>query len=258
MSDAGVLSLGVRVAHEAGALLLERFGKVRAVATKSSPTDLVSEADRESEDLIIRLIRSERPDDGIVSEEGGRERGTSGLRWVIDPLDGTVNYLFGLPIWAVSIAVNDDLGGLAGVVFDPCRKETFSALRGSGARLNGVAIGVSDRDDLGTAMIGTGFSYDAEARAAQARRIPSLLPLVRDIRRAGSAALDLAWVSCGRLDGFFEAPMQVWDRAAGEVLVREGGGVVTPLSPPFGDSTGVVAAGPRLHSALEHLVLKTQ
>jgi myo-inositol-1(or 4)-monophosphatase len=251
-----ILDVAIRAAREAGELLLERFGHVRGVATKSSPTDLVSDADRESEKVVIEAIREARPDDGILSEEGGQEESRSGVRWIIDPLDGTTNYLFGFPVWSVSIAVVDVEGSLASVVFDPTRDELFSSSPGSGARLNGESIHVSDRSDLSTALIGTGFAYDAEARAVQAQRMPRILPLVRDIRRAGSAALDLSWVACGRLDGFFEAPMKIWDRAAGESIVREAGGVVTPLEPPFGDDSGVIAGGPDLHPLLERLVLE--
>lgn len=251
-----LLELAETTARAAGDLLLERFGHVRGVETKTTPTDPVSDADRDTEELILSAIQSARPDDGILSEEGGREESQSGVTWIIDPLDGTVNYLFGLPAWSVSIALTDDEGLLAGVVFDPCMAELFSALRGSGARLNGQAIHVSDRRDLATALIGTGFSYDAESRAEQARRMPRVLPRVRDIRRAGSAALDLSWVACGRLDGFFEAPMKIWDRSAGEILVAEAGGVVTPLAPPLGDDAGVIAAGPGLHPALQELVLE--
>jgi myo-inositol-1(or 4)-monophosphatase len=249
-----LLGLAERAARAAGKLLLERFGHVRGVATKSSPTDLVSDADRDSETVVLDMIQSTRPDDGILSEEGGRESSKTGLRWIVDPLDGTTNYLFGLPMWAVSIAVADPDELLAGVVFDPSRAELFAALRGAGATLNGNPIGVSDRDELATALIGTGFAYDAESREVQAERMPRVLPLVRDIRRAGSAALDLSWVACGRLDGFFEAPMKPWDRAAGELLVKEAGGIVTPLSPPFGDDEGVIAAGPALHGSLRSLV----
>jgi myo-inositol-1(or 4)-monophosphatase len=249
-----LLELAERAARAAGELLLERFGHVRGVATKSSPTDLVSDADRDSEALVLDLIQSARPDDGILSEEGGRESSRSGLRWIIDPLDGTTNYLFGLPVWAVAIAVADPDGLLLGVVFDPSRSELFAALRGAGATLNGGPISVSDRNDLATALIGTGFAYDAESRRVQAERMPHVLPVVRDIRRAGSAALDLSWVACGRLDGFFEAPMKPWDRSAGALLVREAGGIVTPLPPPFGEDEGVIAAGSTLHSSLQSLV----
>lgn len=251
-----VLDLVEAAARGAGHLLLERFlAPARGVATKSSPTDLVSDADRDSESLVRSFIQEHRPDDAIVGEESGGETAELGLTWVIDPLDGTVNFLFGIPVWAVSIAVEDNLGALAGVVFDPNRDELFSAVRSEGARLNGRHIEVSGRDALATALIGTGFAYDARARAVQASRLPELLPRVRDIRRAGSAALDLASVACGRLDGVFEAPMERWDKAAGMLLVREAGGTVTELPGPVGLSPGVVAAGPRLHDALRTLVL---
>lgn len=248
------LDLATDLAREAGSLLLQKFGRVTAVATKSTPTDLVSDADRESESLILERLLTERPDDGVLSEEGGREVSESGLTWIVDPLDGTVNYLFGLPMWAVSIAVVDERGPRTGVIVDPTRDELFAAQRDRGANLNGAPIRVSDREELSTALIGTGFAYDAESRKVQAKRMPAVLPDVRDIRRAGSAALDLAWVACGRLDGFFEAPMKVWDRSAGEILVREAGGVVSPLDPPFGDDRGVIAANAGLHPLLSALV----
>jgi myo-inositol-1(or 4)-monophosphatase len=250
-----LLQLAETTARAAGDLLLKRFGHVHGVETKSTPTDPVSDADRDSETLILDAIQSERPDDGIMSEEGGREESRSGIRWIIDPLDGTVNYLYGLSVWSVSIAIADEQGILAGVVFDPSRTEMFSALRGEGAKVDGRPIHVSDRSELATALIGSGFSYDAESRAVQASRMPRILPRVRDIRRAGSAAIDLAWVACGRLDGFFEAPMKLWDRSAGEILVTEAGGTVSPLDPPHGDDQGVIAANPSLHPALEQLVL---
>jgi myo-inositol-1(or 4)-monophosphatase len=259
MTDESLLEIAVHAATEAGELLGARFRRdAGAVESKSSPTDVVSDADRASEAMILETIRSARPDDGIVSEERGTEGSASGFRWVVDPLDGTVNYLFGIPVWAVSIAVHDDHGTLAGVVRDPSLGETFTAFRGRGSELNGRAIRTSRRGDLNTALIATGFAYDARAREAQAERLPRLLPQVRDIRRGGSAALDLAWVACGRLDGYFEAPMMIWDKAAGELLVREAGGVVSELRAPFNSDHGVVAAGPSLHDSLRELVLDSK
>jgi myo-inositol-1(or 4)-monophosphatase len=227
----------------------------RDVGTKSSPTDLVSAADTDSEALLVDLISKERPHDGFVGEEGGAAESSSGYRWIIDPLDGTVNFLFGIPVWSVSIAVEDGTGTLAGVVHDPNRSETFSAARGQGARLNGAPIAVSRQDDLGRALIGTGFAYEAASRRAQAQVVARVLPRVRDIRRAGSAALDLCWVACGRFDGFYEAVMEVWDKAAGVLIATEAGGVVSELAGPSGTSHGVVAAGHRLHDQLKALVL---
>lgn len=256
VDEGSLLNTAMAGARAAGDLLLERFGgPAQGVATKSTPTDLVSDADRDSETLLIDLIARDRPDDGVLSEEGAGGESTSGLRWVIDPLDGTVNYLFGIPQWCVSIAVEDDEGWLAGAVFDPNRDEMFSATRGGSAHLNDERISVSERDDLATALIGTGFSYDVRIREVQAQVAARVLTRVRDIRRAGSAALDLAWVACGRLDGMYEADMNAWDRAAGELLITEAGGVTSPLAPPPGDSQGLVAAGRRLHDALRALVL---
>lgn len=250
--------LAVRAAREAGSLLLERFkGPIEGVDTKSSPTDLVSDADRESEELLVGLITRERPEDGILSEEGGDERSHSGLEWVIDPLDGTVNYLYRIPWWAVSIAVEDDKGAVVGVVFDPVRDAIYEAERGRGATLNGEPIKINETSDLSEALIGTGFSYETEAREVQARTVARLLPLARDIRRAGSAALDLAALAAGHLDGFYEAPMERWDKAAGILLVEEAGGVVTELPPPLPHlSPGVIAANPELHRELSALVLE--
>lgn len=256
MSEQELLQLALRGARQAGDLLVSRFRHpAQEIATKTSPTDLVSKADRDSEALLVALISAERPGDGVLGEEGGVGESSSGYRWVIDPLDGTVNFLFGIPVWSVSIAVEDQDGALVGVVHDPNRSETFTAIRGRGARLNDAPIAVSQQGDLGRALIGTGFAYEAASRAVQAQVVARVLPRVRDIRRAGSAALDLCWVACGRFDGFYEAHMEPWDKAAGVLLVREAGGTVTELRAPFGESHGVVAAGPAIHDELRSLLL---
>jgi myo-inositol-1(or 4)-monophosphatase len=252
-----LLDLAVEIATAAGELLLGRFRSgVTGVDTKSSPTDVVTDADRDSEELVLARIETARPDDGVVSEEGEGRPSRSGVTWIVDPLDGTVNYLFGIPVWGVSVAVHDQDGPLVGVVVDPARSEVFSALRGEGTTVNGRKVRVSDKVDLDTALVGTGFSYEADARRVQAERLVRVLPRVRDVRRAGSAAIDLSWTACGRLDGFFEAPMKLWDRAAGELLITEAGGRVTPLAAPNGreGDRGVIAANPRLHAALDELV----
>lgn len=256
MSHDDLLDLAVSSAHEAGRVLLERFRRpAREVGTKSTPTDLVSEADRAAEELVLGRIREARPDDGILAEEGGRSDSETGLRWIVDPLDGTVNFLFGLPHWAVSIACEDPDGGVVGVIHDPCRGETFTAARGAGARLDGEPMRVSGKAELAQALVATGFAYDARLRAEQADTIARLLPRVRDVRRFGSAALDLAWTACGRFDGYYESALGPWDKAAGTVLVREAGGAVSELPAPL-DSTdhGLVAATPALHEALRALV----
>jgi fructose-1,6-bisphosphatase/inositol monophosphatase family enzyme len=221
------------------------------VDTKSSRTDMVSEADREAETEIVAILRAERPDDALVSEEGAGGTGTSGRRWVVDPLDGTTNYLYRFPAWGVSVALEDDDGGLAGVVHDPVADETFRAARGAGAELNGEPIRVRDDDDLATSLIATGFGYDPDVRAGQADVLRALISHVRDIRRAGAAALDLCYVACGRLDGYYERGIHHWDVAAGALIVREAGGAVVPVE---GGRAGLAAAGPRLVERLAELV----
>jgi fructose-1,6-bisphosphatase/inositol monophosphatase family enzyme len=170
---------------------------------------------------------------------------------VVDPLDGTTNYLYGFPAWCVSVAVEDGEGAIAGVVHDPVAGETFRASRGGGAELNGVPIHVRDHDRLETALIATGFGYDPDVRAGQADVLRRAVPHVRDVRRAGAAALDLCFVAAGRLDGYYERGLNPWDWAAGVLIVREAGGEVVPLE---GGRPGVAAAGPRLVRALAELV----
>ena len=254
-----LLDVALEAARRGGEVLLNHFGgPARGVDTKTSPTDPVSDADRESEHVIRTLVSKRRPDDAIVGEEGDGVRGSTGLEWVVDPLDGTVNFLFGRRDWCVSIGVEDGDGGLVAVIHDPLGDETFTAIRGRGSFLNGARIEVGGCTELARALIGTGFSYEAEAREIQARRVARLLPVVRDVRRAGSAALDLAALACARLDGFYEAPMERWDRSAGVLLIQEAGGVVSDLPGPLGLSTGVIAANPALHPVLAELVLDDQ
>ena len=249
-----LLRLAEDVARAAGALLLERFrAPAEGVTSKSSSTDMVSDADRAAEALIVDAVRRARPDDGILGEEGGESYGTSGIRWVVDPLDGTTNFLFGIPQWAVSIACEDEQGAGVGVVYAPVAGELFAAARGAGARCNGRPIAVRGTTQLTQALVATGFGYAAEARARQARELVPVLPAVRDIRRLGAASLDLAWVACGRFDAYFESPMERWDVAAGRLLVTEAGGRVADI--PFsGDGVGTLAAAPGVFDALAGLV----
>jgi len=212
---------------------------------------MVSDADRAAEDAIAELIRRERPDDGLLGEEGAAAGGSSGRRWIVDPLDGTTNYLYGFPVWAVSVAVQDDDGPLAGVVLDPNRDELFAARRGGGTTLNGAPARVRDGVPLERSLIATGFAYDAAGRAEQARVAEQVLPRVRDIRRAGAAAIDLAWLAAGRVDGYYERGLKPWDWAAGRLLVAEAGGAVADLA---GEPAGLVAAAPALLAELVSLV----
>jgi fructose-1,6-bisphosphatase/inositol monophosphatase family enzyme len=245
-----LLELATEIALEAGSLLAERLRTAtELVETKSSVTDMVTQVDRDAEALLVGRIRAERPDDAVLGEEGGARTGTSGVRWVLDPLDGTTNYLYGYPAFAVSVAVEVDGEAAVGVVHDAARGETYVAVRGRGATVDGRPASVSAKTDLATALVGTGFAYRRDDRAAQAAVLTRLLPAVRDIRRAGAAALDLCWVGCGRLDGFYERGLQPWDLAAGALVVREAGGATTRLA----DGT-VVAAGPGLLDALVTLV----
>jgi myo-inositol-1(or 4)-monophosphatase len=211
---------------------------------------MVSDADRAAEEAISALLRAERPDDGLIGEEGMSASGSSGRRWVVDPLDGTTNYLYRYPAWAVSVALEDGEGGLAGVVFDPLSEELFSATRGGGAFVNGAPIRVRDSDELGRALVATGFGYDPDVRRGQAEVLLRVLPHVRDVRRAGAAALDLCHVAAGRLDGYFERGINHWDWAAGALIVEEAGGRVVPLA---GGRPGLAAAGPRLVESLADL-----
>ncbi len=219
-----LLELAERAARRAGDVLLERFAAPdEGVRAKSTPTDLVSEADLSAE-RAIREVLAERHDDAILGEEGGGgPPGASGLRWVVDPLDGTVNFLFGIPHWCVSVACEDGRGALVGVVFDPLRGELFRTIRGTGARLGRESLAGPEPRELSQAMVATGFAYDAGVREAQARVAARLLPQVRDLRRLGSAALDLAWTAVGRFDVYYERGVQPWDVAAGELLCAEVG-----------------------------------
>lgn len=246
-----LLALAERVARQAGELLLAGAADVRVdVGTKTSDTDMVSEMDRASETLIVEGILAERPDDGILGEEHGSHAGTSPVRWIIDPLDGTTNYLYRQPIWAVSVAAEVDGRVEAGVVAAPGLGEVFTAARGKGAWLNGAPIAVSGGTELATALVGTGFGYQAERRARQAAALPVLLPAVRDIRRNGVASLDLCWVACGRLDAYYEFGGQPWDVAAGLLVATEAGASAASIDGGPARSDSVLVATPGVSAAV--------
>ncbi len=225
--------------------------------TKSTPTDPVTEFDRAAETLIVDALQLRRPHDSIVGEEGAGHTGTSGLEWHIDPIDGTVNFVYDLPAWCTSVAVVDRYGPLAGAVYVPVTDELFSAARGAGATRNGEPIHCSSSADLPMALIGTGFNYSPSTRERQAERLARLLPHVRDMRRYGSAALDLCMVACGRLDAYFEEHLNSWDLAAGVLIAAEAGATTSNFAGGPADTDAVVAAAPDLHRALVELLERT-
>lgn len=196
------------------------------VDTKSSLTDLVTEFDRWSEATIVAAITAVRPDDGFLGEEGTSRSGTTGVVWLIDPIDGTTNFVYDLPGSSVSIAARVDGVDVAGAVHDLVRDERFRASLGAGATLDDEPIRASDKADLATALVATGFSYDAERRRAQAVALVEILPAVRDIRRLGGAAVDLCSLACGRVDAYYERGLNQWDLAAGALIATEAGAVI--------------------------------
>ena len=253
-----LLDLARSIAVEAGELAARRRREgVEVANTKSSAVDVVTEADREVERLIRGRLADARPDDGILGEEGGGHSGTSGLTWVVDPIDGTTNYLYGIPHYAVSIAVvegePDPMSwvDVAGVVFNPASGELYAAAIGEGATLGTAQIHVAAPVPLAEALIGTGFAYDSEMRGIQGAIVTRLLPKVRDIRRQGTASLDLCFVAAGRLNAYFERTLSPWDHAAGAIIAREAGAVVKGLGGEAPSRDFVLAAEPQLAANLE-------
>lgn len=249
-------SLCADIAKEAGSFAHRQRRQLGAGSrathdTKSSDVDPVTEFDRATEHLVVERLRTARPDDSIVGEEGADHRGSSAFEWHIDPIDGTVNFVYDLPGWCTSVAVLRDGVPVAGAIYAPVVDELYSAALDEGATVNGETIAVSGSTELGTSLPATGFSYHRDDhRVEQAERIARILPRVRDIRRQGSAALDLAYVASGRVDAYFEEFINSWDIAAGILLVTEAGGTVTAFDGDLMDVTapaGVMAATPALH-----------
>lgn len=250
-------ALAVELAREAGELARQRRTEgVAIAATKSALADIVTEADREVEALIRARLAAARPGDGFLGEESEAQRGTTEYTWVVDPIDGTVNYAYGIPAYAVSIALVSGepdprlWTAEAGVVFGPASRELFHAARGRGAWLDGQRLAVNAQPPAAGALLATGFGYDPATHAGDLERVARVMPLARDLRRAGSAALDLAYVAAGRLDGYFERGLHPWDHAAGALLVVEAGGVVggSPGGRPGSGLT--VASGPGVFDVL--------
>jgi len=252
--------LACAVAQEAAELLLSSVGHTAVVQTKSSPTDVVTEMDRAAEDLIRDRLQAARPGDAILGEEGGETGAGAAVRWIVDPLDGTVNYLYGLPDWSVSIAAEVDGIVTAGAVCAPLHRSLFSATLGGGAWLQSAWLAGPQRlacnngVALSGALVATGFGYSASQRASQGKLVAAVLPRVRDIRRAGSAALDMCSVAAGRVDCYYELGVHYWDIAAGSLIAREAGAIVGGLHGGEPSPAMTIAAGPSLFAALRDLL----
>ena len=228
-------------ARAAAGVITQAYGRPRAVGSKSSPTDIVTQTDLRAEDVVRGLLREATPAAGLLGEEGGTSAPGARVQWVIDPLDGTINFLYGVPLFAVSIAAAIDGEIVAGAVLDVLRDELFSAHLGGGARHDGNPIEVSGCRSLPDALVATGFSYQAELRDRQGAIAHRVLPRARDLRCFGSAALELCWVACARIDAYFQRDTEIWDRAAGALIAAEAG-ARTELPCPENDDLIIVTA----------------
>jgi myo-inositol-1(or 4)-monophosphatase len=245
-----LLNLAESIALKAGSLLVNRPSKFD-LDEKSGVFDFATQMDHESEKLIVSEIIAARPDDGLIGEEGANRESKSGVTWVIDPIDGTVNYLYDIPGWCISIAAKDRDGGLAGVVYSPATQSLWKAHRGGGAFLNGNPIKCNDPVALNRALVGSGFAYDLEKRKIQAALIARLLPEIRDLRRLGACAVDMCHVASGSLDAYFEAGVNEWDYAAAGLIATEAGAMISIDTGIWnGEKNMVIVAGPALHPAL--------
>ncbi|NOX30024.1 MAG: inositol monophosphatase, partial [Actinobacteria bacterium] len=238
----------------AQAAVRHRQGNSGAVDSKSTATDPVTEVDRDSEALIVDGIRRQRPHDSILGEEGTNVRGTSGVEWIIDPLDGTVNFVYGFPQYAVSIGVRNNGIGVAAVVHDSANDVVYSAVLGGGAFADGKPLRVNNVDSTHVLLLATGFGYDRDVRARQGQVLAEILPNVRDVRRAGSAALDMCHLAAGRVDGYYETGPHSWDVAAGLLIVSEAGGIAT-----YDESAKrVLASGPTVFESLDSMITRAE
>ena len=251
-----LLALARTLAIEAGELIESMRATVDLSGdTKSSSVDVVTAADRAAEAHIVERLSTLRPDDALLGEEGTGKQGSTDVRWIIDPIDGTTNYVYGVPSYGVSIAA--EVAGLLaiGVVYEPVFERCYTAHRGGGAQKNGVTIGVNTDPSLETALIGTGFGYLPDRRQGQAEVLVGLLPRVRDIRRFGSAALDLCYVAEGQLDGYYERGLNLWDLAAGVVIAYEAGAMVGDLRGGDPNETFTLAANAELFDTLRGVLV---
>ncbi|MGF1600150.1 MAG: inositol monophosphatase family protein [Acidimicrobiales bacterium] len=252
-----LVGLATGLARDAGRLALELATEARrSPGTKSSDTDLVTEADRRAERLIVDGILAARPHDAIEGEEGTSRLGTSGVTWHVDPIDGTTNYVYGIPAFSVSVAAEIDRRMVAGVVFDPSRNRLYRAAIGDGAWCDDRPLRLGSGPELDRALVATGFGYRAERRRHQGRVVAEVLPQVRDIRRFGSAALDLCAVASGEVDAYYERGLHRWDLAAGALVAAEAGAVVQNLDGGDADEGFALAAPPGLFASLRELLIE--
>lgn len=247
--NSDLLDIATRAAAVSAQFLVDGWTDRAVVSTKSSGTDVVTQMDRGSEALLVQAILEQRPDDAVIGEEGGQREGSTNVTWVIDPLDGTVNYLYGLPVWAVSVGILVNGVPAVGVVNAPGLRSVWRGVAGESAEVNGRTMRASACRNLDQALVATGFGYRAQVRAEQGQVVAGLLPRVRDIRRAGAAAVDLCWVAQGVLDAYFERGTHIWDRAAAMAICDAAGVRVAGLSGPASD-TMTVAANPDLYEPL--------
>lgn len=237
--------------------LAGRLGGLSQIETKSTSTDMVTEFDRATEKYIVGEIRSRRPHDAIIGEEGASIAGTSGVTWCIDPIDGTTNFLYALPGWSVSIGVSDESGPLVGVVYIPALDEMFHAIRGQGAFLNNKRIFCNRTSDISKALVCTGFSYSPEQRTIQSKRVARFIHQVRDIRRFGAASIDICFVACGRLDAYFEENLHLWDVIAAELIAVEAGAKSGNFSGGKSTPKEFMVACPEIFSQLSTLIISS-
>ncbi|MFH1837013.1 MAG: inositol monophosphatase family protein [Candidatus Omnitrophota bacterium] len=257
MEDNGkMMECAVEAAKKAGEYVVSRMGKLKEIGHKGGISDLVTDADKESERIITGMIRERFPSHSLLAEEGGESKGENKTKWIIDPIDGTTNFAHGFPVFCVSIGVS--VGGEVklGVVYDPTRKELFAAEKGKGATLNGVPMRVSKEEKVQGALVATGFAYDVEKKEANIENFKIMLRNAQAVRRPGSAAIDLCYVACGRFDGFWESYLSPWDTAAGHLMVTEAGGIVTKFDGQLFDifEPEIVATNGKIHEEMLKLL----
>jgi myo-inositol-1(or 4)-monophosphatase len=251
-----IRDVAAEIAREAGKIAFQNIRELRTIEYKSARTDLVTDVDKQCESIIIERIRKRFPDHAVLAEESGEKQGQSEYEWVVDPLDGTTNYAHRFPVFCISIGVKRGDEVEVGVVYDPTRDELFEACRGEGALLNGDPIKVSSIDDVQDSLLATGFAYNVEGKMANLDYFKRMLENAQAVRRLGSAAIDLCYVACGRLDGFWELGLNPWDMAAAQLIVKEAGGMVTTMKGGQFDifKDDILASNGRIHEEMTDLL----